>query len=120
MKKCVLLFLSLFAVIPASGQESGYRICGNNGYYQQKLQTNTGMLRNLNEGYAIEARVLTNFKPDAFVIVFGINDEGSNAAANNEKAGMMEGLTSARPEKSLILHSFKDHSGEGKNDEPYQ
>jgi uncharacterized protein YggE len=85
MKKCVLLFLSLFAVVPASGQESGNRIYGNNGYYQQKRQTNIGMLGNSNEGYAIEARVLTNLKPDAFVAVFGVNDEGSNAAASNEK-----------------------------------
>ncbi len=85
MKKCVLLFLSLLAVVPASGQESGNRIYGNNGYYQQKRQSNTGMLGNSNEGYAIEARVLTNLKPDAFVVVFGVNDEGSNAAASNEK-----------------------------------
>lgn len=87
MKKCVLLFLSLFAVVSASGQESGNRIYGNNGYYQQKrqLQANTGMLGNSNEGYAIEARILTNLKPDAFVVVFGVNDEGSNAAASNGK-----------------------------------
>ena len=87
MKKCVLLFLSLFAVVPAFGQESGNRIHGNTGYYQQKRQmlANTGMLGNSNEGYAIEARVLTNLKPDAFVVVFGVNDEGSNAASSNEK-----------------------------------
>jgi uncharacterized protein YggE len=87
MKKCVLLYLSLFAVVTASGQESGNRIYGNNGYYQQKrqVQPNTGMLGNSNEGYGIEARVLTNLKPDAFVVVFGVNDEGSNAAASNEK-----------------------------------
>ena len=85
MKICVLLFLSVIAVVPASGQESGNRIYGNNGYYQQKRQNNTGALGNSNEGYAIEARVLTNLKPDAFVVVFGVNDEGSNAAASNEK-----------------------------------
>ena len=84
MKICVLLFLSVVAVVPASGQESGNRIYGNNGYYQQKRQNNTGALGNSNEGYAIEARVLTNLKPDAFVVVFGVNDEGSNAAASNE------------------------------------
>ena len=86
MKKCVLLFLSLLAVVSASGQESGNRIYGNTGYYQQKRPIpNTGMLGNSNEGYGIEARVLTNLKPDAFVVVFGVNDEGANAAASNEK-----------------------------------
>ena len=87
MKKCVLLILSLFAVVTASGQESGNRIYGNNGYYQQKrhLQTNTGTLGNSSEGYSIEASVLTNLKPDAFVVVFGVNDEGANAATSNEK-----------------------------------
>ena len=87
MKKCVLFILSLFVVLPVSAQESGNRIYGNNGYYQQKRQmlANTGMLGNSNEGYAIEARVLTNVKPDAFVVVFGVNDEGPNAASSNEK-----------------------------------
>lgn len=85
MKKCVLLFLLVFTVVPAFGQESGNRIYGNNGYYQQKRQINTGMLGNSNEGYAIEARVLTNLKPDAFVVVFGVNDEGQNAEASNDK-----------------------------------
>jgi uncharacterized protein YggE len=77
----------MFAVVTASGQEAGNRIYGNTGYYQQKRnsQVNTGMLGNQNEGYSIEASVLTNLKPDAFVVVFGINDEGSNAATSNEK-----------------------------------
>src|SRR5215475_5071499 len=87
MKKCVLLFLSLFVTITALGQEAGNRIYGNTGYYQQKrhLQINTGNLGNSNEGYSIEASVLTNLKPDAFVVVFGVNDDGSNAATSNEK-----------------------------------
>ena len=87
MKIRFLLFLLVIAAVPASGQESGNRIYGNNGYYQQKrhLQNYTGVLGNSSEGYAIEARVLTNLKPDAFVVVFGVNDEGSNAAASNEK-----------------------------------
>jgi len=68
-------------------QETGNRIYGNAGYYQQKrhLQINTGNLGNSNEGYSIEASVVTNLKPDAFVVVFGVNDEGSNAATSNEK-----------------------------------
>ena len=87
MKKCALLILSLFAVVSASGQESGNRIYGNTGYYQQKRpsQVNTGVLGHSNEGYSIEASVLTNLKPDAFVVVFGVNDEGTNAASSNEK-----------------------------------
>ena len=87
MKKCILLILSLFAVATASGQETGNRIYGNNGYFQQKrhLQINTGALGNSGEGYAIEASVLTNLKPDAFVVVFGVNDEGANAATTNAK-----------------------------------
>jgi len=97
MKKCVLLFVSLLTAVTAYGQESGNRIYGNAGYYQQKrhLQINTGALGNSNEGYSIEASVLTNLKPDAFVVVFGVNDEGPNAAASNEKvntkiAGLMQ------------------------------
>lgn len=87
MKKCVLLFLFLFAVVPASGQEIGNRIYGNSGYYQQRKQMHpsVGPLGHASEGYAIEARVLTNLKPDAFVVVFGVNDEASNAASSNDK-----------------------------------
>lgn len=87
MKKCVLLFVSLLTAVTAYGQESGNRIYGNAGYYQQKrhLQINTGNLGNSNEGYSIEASVVTNLKPDAFVVVFGVNDEAPNAATSNEK-----------------------------------
>lgn len=87
MKKCFLLILSLLAVVTASGQESGNRIYGNTGYYQQKrhLQINTGTLGNSGEGYALEASVLTNLKPDAFVVVFGVSSEGANAATSNDK-----------------------------------
>lgn len=87
MKKCVLLFLCLFAVVPAYGQEAGNRIYGNTGYFQQKRQMlpHAGPLGNSSEGYAIEARVLTNLKPDAFVVVFGVSDEGANAASSNDK-----------------------------------
>jgi uncharacterized protein YggE len=87
MKTCALLVLSLFAVVPVFGQEAGNRIYGNSGYYQQRrqLQVNSGVLGNSTEGFAIEASVLTNLKPDAFVVVFGVNDEGANAAASNQK-----------------------------------
>ena len=87
MKTCVLLVLSLFAAVPVFGQEAGNRIYGNSGYYQQRrqLQVNSGVLGNATEGFAIEASVLTNLKPDAFVVVFGVNEEGANAAASNQK-----------------------------------
>lgn len=99
MKKCVLLTLSVISLslvalslgsIVASGQEAGNRIYGNAGYYQQKRprQINSAALGNSNDGYAIEATVLTNLKPDAFVVVFGVNDEGPNAAASNEKVNV--------------------------------
>lgn len=87
MKQCVLFILTLFAAFPTYAQEAGNRIYGNNGYYQQKrgIQVNTGNLGNQGDGYAIEASVLTNLKPDAFVVVFGVNDEAPNAANSNEK-----------------------------------
>ena len=87
MKKCVLLILSLFVVTPTFGQESGNRIYGNNGYYQQRrqMQISTGTLGNSIDGYAIEASILTNLKPDAFVVVFGVNEEGPNAGTSNQK-----------------------------------
>ena len=79
MKKCVLLVLLLFAVVPASGQESGNRIYGNNGYYQQQqrhLQIGAGSL-GPSDSYAIEANVLTNLKPDAFVCMAAYGDYGT-------------------------------------------
>ena len=62
MKKCVLMFLCLFTVVPASGQELGNRIYGNSGYYQQKRQMlpTVGPLGPSSDSYSIEARVLTN------------------------------------------------------------
>ena len=87
MKKCVLLILFLLAVVPVSGQESGNRLYGDDDDNQEKrhLQSSTGVLGNATDGYAIEASVLTNVKPDAFVVVFGVNEEGATAAASNEK-----------------------------------
>lgn len=106
MKKCVLLFLSLFAVVPAFAQESGNRIYGNSGYYQQKqkMLPQVGPLGNSSEGYAIEARVLTNVKPDAFVVVFGVSDEAANAAVSNEKVNAKIGNLMQRV-KSLGIES---------------
>ncbi|HEU4510021.1 MAG TPA: SIMPL domain-containing protein [Pyrinomonadaceae bacterium] len=90
MKTCVLFVLSLLVVTPTFGQEAGNRIYGNNGYYQQRrpLQNSNGTLGNSHDGYAIEASVLTNLKPDAFVVVFGVNQEGANAGTSNEKVNL--------------------------------
>lgn len=82
----------LCAAVLVSGQESGNRIYGNQGYYnQQKRQPplNNGNLMTTNslgfQIYSVEASVLINLKPDAFVAVFGVNDEDKQAAASNAK-----------------------------------
>lgn len=89
MKKSILLFVLLSLASTVFGQESGNRIYGNRGYYNQQRRqppTNTGNLATSRaNAYAIEASVLTNMKPDAFVAVFGINEEAGAAAASNEK-----------------------------------
>jgi uncharacterized protein YggE len=87
MKRGFFLLVSLFVAVNVCAQESGNRIYGNNGYYQQRrqLMTNSGMLAANQSGYAIEASVLTNLKPDAFVAVFGVNDEAVASAASNDK-----------------------------------
>ena len=89
MKRLLLLVVLCSCVNVVLAQEGGNRIYGNRGYYnQQKRQplTNTGTL--IGQGsysWAIEASVLTNLKPDAFVAVFGINEEDLGAAASNQK-----------------------------------
>lgn len=86
MKRAFLLLVSLLSAITVCGQESGNRIYGNNGYYQQRRpQTNSGTLIGSYGGWSIEASVLTNLKPDAFVAVFGVNEEAKASAASNDK-----------------------------------
>ncbi len=91
MKKASLLFLGLlFFVNLTFAQESGNRIYGNQGYYNQQKHlpvTNTGNLINGTDRkyYSTEASVLMNIKPDAFVVVFGIQQEGTNPADSNGK-----------------------------------
>ena len=91
MKKAFLVFCVLFFVnISVSAQEGGNRIYGNNSYYQQTRRqptTNSGSLYGTQntDVYAIEASVLMNLKPDAFVAVFGIAEEAKQSAASNEK-----------------------------------
>jgi uncharacterized protein YggE len=92
MKKASLLILGLLFFVNSQvfAQESGNRIYGNQGYYNQQKhspQTNTGTLNNGTDRrfYATEASVLMNIKPDAFVAVFGIQQEGANPADSNGK-----------------------------------
>ncbi len=89
MKKAFLLFAFLSLTSAVLAQESGNRVYGNRGYYnQQRRQPTTGtgtLTANRVGAYSIEASVLINLKPDAFVAVFGINDEAIAAAASNEK-----------------------------------
>src|SRR5262245_14376439 len=88
MKKTFVLFLVLWCAGSVQAQESGNRIYGNRGYYNQQRrqpQTNNGQLFGNAPGHSIEASVLLNLKPDAFVAVFGINEEAKSAAASNEK-----------------------------------
>ena len=91
--KRVLLLIALSSCVLSCvsavfAQEGGNRIYGNRGYYNQQRrqpQTNTGNLNPHQSGWAIEASILTNLKPDAFVVVFGINQEALVAGASNEK-----------------------------------
>ena len=90
MKKAFLFFSLLFFVNTICfAQESGNRIYGNNSYYQQtrrQPQTNTGNLIAQNTNfYAVEASVLMNLKPDAFVAVFGIAQEAKQSSESNDK-----------------------------------
>jgi len=81
----------LLAALSASGQETGNRIYGNSGYYQQpkrEPQANSGTLGANTTGFAIEASILTNLKPDAFVAVFGVNAEAPAALDSNDKVNL--------------------------------
>jgi len=101
MKKAFLLFAFLSLASAVLAQESGNRIYGNRGYYNQQRRqpsTNTGTLTaaTRTSAYSIEASVLINLKPDAFVAVFGVNDEALAAAASNEKVNArISGFTNA-------------------------
>lgn len=88
MQRVLVCLVLLLAAISVCGQESGNRIYGNQGYYQQprrQAQVGTGILGSTTTGFAIEASVLTNLKPDAFVVVFGVNAEALKSADSNEK-----------------------------------
>lgn len=86
MKKSFLILGLLFFVnLIALAQESGNR---NYGTQRRRPQESSGLLTNSvnnKEVYFVEANVLMNVKPDAFVAVFGIVQEGANAAESNSK-----------------------------------
>lgn len=109
MKKAFLLILGLlFFVNLTLAQESGNRIYGNQGYYNQQKHTpmlNTGNLLASPDRkyYSTEASVLMNMKPDAFVVVFGIQQEGKDPAESN---GKLEARLD-RFEKSLAVLGVK-------------
>jgi uncharacterized protein YggE len=90
MRKASLLIFGLlfFVNLNVSAQESGNRVYGNQGYYNQQKhqpQINSGVLATDKRYYSVEASVLMNLKPDAFVAVFGIQQEGANPAESNGK-----------------------------------
>ncbi len=90
MKKAFLIVGILFFVNSICfAQEAGNRIYGNTGYYAQRRQpqTNNGSLvtGNRANGYSIEASVLLNLKPDAFVVVFGVQQEAPEPRGSNDK-----------------------------------
>lgn len=89
MRKAFLVFGLLFFVnVISFAQESGNRIYGNRGYYNQQQRqppTNSGNLKDNYNRYSVESSVLINLKPDAFVAVFGLAQEGATSQASNEK-----------------------------------
>jgi uncharacterized protein YggE len=88
MKRLFLLIVMVVCVNQVLAQEGGNRIYGNRGYYDQNRrqpQTNSGNLYGQGYGYSIEASVLTNLKPDAFVAVFGFSAEADRSTVSNEK-----------------------------------
>src|ERR1700752_1528353 len=88
MLRVFVCLVLLVAAVTVCGQESGNRIYGNQGYYQpprRQPQVGSGTLGSNTTGFAIEASVLTNLKPDAFVVVFGVNAEALKSVDSNEK-----------------------------------
>lgn len=86
MKRLFLtLCLLCCAGLVSLAQDSGNR---NYGTQRRKPLESSGLLTNVvnnKEVYYIEANVLMNMKPDSFVAVFGIVQEGANAAESNSK-----------------------------------
>ncbi len=98
MRKASLLIFGLlfFVNLNVIAQESGNRVYGNQGYYNQQKHapfTGTGSLINGTDKkyYSAEASVLINMKPDSFVVVFGIQQEGTEPADSNGKLNVRLG-----------------------------
>lgn len=84
-KILLLSILLLVSIAFAFGQEAG-----NRSYGSQKRSPlpSSGVLTASVDGksvYYVEANVLANIKPDAFVAVFGLVQEGASSAASNDK-----------------------------------
>jgi len=81
----ILVFLLLFSVA-LSAQEAGNRSYGTQ---RRKPLVNTGILTGNADDktrvYFVEANVLMNMKPDAFVAVFAVVQEGPTSAESNAK-----------------------------------
>ena len=79
----------LFGVSFVQAQESGNR---NYNAQRRKPSANSGVLvgtSNNKEVYFVEANVMTNMKADAHVAVFGLSQEGTNAAESNAKTNVL-------------------------------
>ncbi len=84
MKKA-LLIISIITALAASviAQESGNRAYGGQ---RRRPQASTGVLSTGdNRGLFIEVNVLLNAKADAYVVVFGVAQEGTTADVSNTK-----------------------------------
>ena len=84
-----LVVLILFGVSFVQAQESGNR---NYNAQRRKPSANSGVLvgtSNNKEVYFVEANVMTNMKADAYVAVFGLSQEGTNAAESNAKTNVL-------------------------------
>ena len=85
IKALILTICLTLCVIPVVAQEAGSSVYGS-GVRPRKPQVNSGELAgavNQNQAQFIEASVLLNVQPDAFVAVFGYVQEGSDPAAGN-------------------------------------
>lgn len=79
------IIFTLSCLIPLSAQEAGSSVYGA-ANSRRKPATNTGELVGAvgsNQAQFIEASVLINVRPDAYVAVFGYVQEGSDPAAGN-------------------------------------
>ncbi len=84
-----LIILILLGAGFAQAQESGNR---NYNAARRKPSVNSGVLvTNVNgrDNYFIEANVAMNMKADAYVAVFGLSQEGTNAAESNAKINLL-------------------------------